>query len=262
LASRWLIWRPCIRTQGASSLRPGLAGHLDCTHNLLDFDCECNQDYVERFLGERKVFVSKETTGLNRGALLGAASRLFREKGIDGVGVAEIAKEAGLTHGALYKHFPSKEALAAEAFYHPIATKNAETDVSDEGRDRSFEEYLDAMFSIEHRDNLANGCPMTASASEIARQGPAVAASFTRAFKERVTDLEASIKRRMPASQRRQFAVSALAAQIGAIAVARAVAKVDASLSKEVLQAVRETLKSTRTVTGKVKRSRTVRSTR
>ena len=204
------------------------------------------------------MFVSKETTALNRDALLGAASRLFREKGIDGVGVAEIAKEAGLTHGALYKHFPSKEALAAEAFYHPIAAKNAEADASDEGRqEESFEKYLDAMFSVEHRDNLANGCPMTASASEIARQGPAVAASFTRAFKERVAGLEASIKGRMPASQRRQFAVSALAAQIGAIAVARAVAKVDASLSKEVLQAVRETVKSTRTVKGKkAKRSR------
>lgn len=208
------------------------------------------------------MFVSKETTGLNRGALLGAASRLFRERGIDGVGVAEIAKEAGLTHGALYKHFPSKEVLAAEAFYYPIATKNAKTDVSDEGQERSFEEYLDAMFSTEHRDNLANGCPMTASASEIARQGPVVAASFTRAFKERVTDLEASIKGKKSASQRRQLATAALAAQIGAIAVARAVAKVDASLSKEVLQAVREMVKSTRTVTGKAKRPRTVRSPR
>ena len=217
-------------------------------------------------LGERsfwgsEVFVSKATTELNRGALLGAASRLFREKGIDGVGVAEIAKEAGLTHGALYKHFPSKEVLAAEAFYHPIAARNAETDASDEDGEESFEESLDAMFSIEHRDNLANGCPMTASASEIARQGPAVAASFARAFKERVTGLEASIKGRMPASQRRQFAVSAVASQIGAIAVARAVAKIDASLSKEVLQAVRETVKSTRTVKGKkAKRSRPARS--
>jgi TetR/AcrR family transcriptional repressor of nem operon len=206
---------------------------------------------------EAKVFVSKETTELNRVALLGAASRLFREKGIDGVGVAEIAKEAGLTHGALYKHFPSKEALAAEALYHPIAARNAETDVSDEGRVESFEKYLDAMFSIKHRDNLANGCPMTASASEIARQGPAVAASFTRAFKERVAGLEASIKGKMPASQRRQLAVSALAAQIGAMAVARGVAKVDAPLSREVLQAVRQMVKSTRTVKSKkAKRSR------
>src|ERR1700761_2727379 len=199
----------------------------------------------------------------NRSSLLRAASHLFRERGIDGVGVAEIAKEAGLTHGALYKHFPSKEALAAEAFYHPLAAKNAEADASNEDREASFEEYLDAMFSIKHRNNLGNGCPMTASASEIARQGAAVAASFTRAFKEKVISLEASIKEKMPASQKRHLAVSALAAQIGAMAVARAVAKVDASLSKEVLQAVRETVKSTRTFKGnKAKRSRSARSAR
>ena len=200
---------------------------------------------------------------MNRGSLLKAASHLFREKGIDGVGVAEIAKEAGLTHGALYKHFPSKEALAAEAFYHPIAIRNAETAASDGDPKRSFEERLDAMFSIEHRDTLGGGCPMTASASEIARQGTPVAASFTRAFKETVTSLEASIKNKMPASQKRQLAVSALAAQIGAIAVARAVAQIDAPLSKEVLRAVRETVRSTHTVKrNETRRQRPARSTK
>ncbi len=209
------------------------------------------------------MYVSKETTEMNRGSLLRAASHLFREKGIDGVGVAEIAKEAGLTHGALYKHFPSKEALAAEAFYHPIAIRNAETAASDDDPNRSFEERLDAMFSIEHRDTLGDGCPMTASASEIARQGTPVAASFTRAFKETVTSLEASIKNKMPASQKRQLAVSALAAQIGAIAVARAVAQIDAPLSKEVLRAVRETVKSTRTVKrNETRRQHPARSTK
>src|ERR1700721_4074420 len=117
-------------------------------------------------LGERsfwgsEVFVSKATTELNRGALLGAASRLFREKGIDGVGVAEIAKEAGLTHGALYKHFPSKDALAAEAFYYAIAIKNAAKGRSDEERTRSFEERIEAMFSLNNGDTLPNGCQMT-----------------------------------------------------------------------------------------------------
>src|SRR6202795_3270937 len=60
--------------------------------------------------------VTKEKATENRAALVQAAGRLFRERGIDGVGVAEISKKAGLTHGALYAQFPSKEALAAEAF--------------------------------------------------------------------------------------------------------------------------------------------------
>lgn len=182
--------------------------------------------------------VSKEQAETNRTSLLQAAGRLFNEKGFDGVGVAEVAKEAGLTHGALYAHFPSKDALAAEAFTDGIDHRLAAM----RRRKRTFEEYLDAMFSIEHRDNLADGCPMTASASDIARQGTAVATSFARAFMETAAVLEESIESEMPASEKRHVAISALAAQIGAIAVARAVAKVNAPLSKEVLRAVRETV--------------------
>jgi TetR/AcrR family transcriptional repressor of nem operon len=185
--------------------------------------------------------VSKEQAETNRTSLLEAAGRLFNEKGFDGVGVAEVAKEAGLTHGALYAHFPSKDVLAAEAFSCGIARRLA----SMRRRKRTFEEYLDAMFSIEHRDNLANGCPMTASASEIARQGTAVATSFAQAFMDTAAILEESIDSEMSASQKRHLAISALAAQIGAIAVARGVAKVDPSLSKEVLRAVRETVTPT-----------------
>lgn len=182
--------------------------------------------------------VSKQQAETNRTLLLQAASRLFREKGIDGVGVAEVAKEAGLTHGALYAHFPSKDALAAEAFSDEISHRVA----SMRRRKRTFEEFLDAMFSIATRDNLADGCPMTASASEIARQGTAVATCFANAFEETVGILEESIEEEVPAAEKRRLAISALAAQIGAIAVARAVAKVDARLSKEVLRAVHQTV--------------------
>jgi TetR/AcrR family transcriptional regulator, transcriptional repressor for nem operon len=184
--------------------------------------------------------VSKEQAETNRISLLQAAGRLFNEKGFDGVGVAEVAKEAGLTHGALYAHFPSKDALATEAFSDGIAHRL----VAMRGLKLTFEGYLDAMFSTRHRDNLANGCPMTASASEIARQGPAVATSFAQAFEETVAVLEESIEGDLSASQKRHLAISALAAQIGAIAVARAVANVDPLLSKEVLRAVRETVTS------------------
>lgn len=182
--------------------------------------------------------VSKEQAETNRTSLLQAAGRLFREKGFDGVGVAEVAKEAGLTHGALYAHFHSKDALAAEAFSDGISHRLE----SMQRRKRTFEEYLDVMFSTEQRDNLANGCPMTASASEIARQGTAVATSFARAFEATVAVLEKSIESELPPSQKRHLAVSALTAQIGAMAVARAVAKVDPSLSKEVLRSVHETV--------------------
>lgn len=188
--------------------------------------------------------VSSEKAAENRIAILRAASRLFRERGIDGAGVAEIAKKAGLTHGALYAHFPSKDVLAAEAFFHGFAGNMAAIQKWAGDRGRTFDEYLDAMFSTRQRDKLATGCPMTASASETARQGDAVAASFGRAFEETVEVLEKSLGSDVPSCQKRHLAVSALAAQIGAIAVARAVANVDPSLSKEVLRSVRETLRA------------------
>ena len=71
------------------------------------------------------VFVKREQFDENRETLLATASKLFRERGIDGVGVAEIAREAGLTHGALYAHFRSKEALATEAFSTGLALFSA-----------------------------------------------------------------------------------------------------------------------------------------
>src|ERR1700733_5717532 len=186
--------------------------------------------------------VSKEKAAGNRAALLNAASRLFRERGIDGVGVADIARAAGLTHGALYAHFPSKEVLAAEAFSHGFAANMAEARAGAGDQRPQFEDYLDGLLSTDMRDRLATGCPMTASASEIARQGCAVSASFTAAFEEMVAMLEGALEDGIPAPQRRSLAVAAVAADIGAIAVSRAMKKVDSSLADEVLQAVRETL--------------------
>ncbi len=186
--------------------------------------------------------VSKEKAAENRKALLQAASRLFRQRGIDGVGVAEIAKEAGLTHGALYAHFPSKEALAAEAFSHGFAWNMAQTRAWAGDRCPSFEEHFAGLLSPTMRDRVETGCPMAAVASEVGRQGCAVSASFTQGFEEMVAMLEKSLGDEIPPCQRRRLAIAALAAQIGAVAVSRGVAKTDMGLADEVLEAVRETI--------------------
>ncbi len=186
--------------------------------------------------------VSKEKAAQNRNALLEAASRLFRRGGIDGVGVADIAREAGLTHGALYAHFPSKDALAAEAFCHGFNVNMAGFLASTGGRRLSFEEHLDGLFSPDRRDSVETGCPLGASVSEIGRQSCAISGSFTRAFEEMVAMIERSLDDRLPASERRRLAVATVTAQIGAIAVSRGVAKTDMALSDEALQAVRETI--------------------
>jgi TetR/AcrR family transcriptional regulator, transcriptional repressor for nem operon len=184
--------------------------------------------------------VSKEKAAENRLALLQAASRLFRERGIDAVGVAEVAKEAGLTHGALYAHFTSKDELVAEAFSYGFEGNMAETRAWAGDRCPSFEEYLDGLLSTYMRDKMETGCPMAASASEIARQGCAVSANFTHAFEEMAAMIETSLERQIPAARRRRLAIAAVAAQIGAIAASRAIAKTNAALADEVLDAMRE----------------------
>src|SRR6516164_7795483 len=65
--------------------------------------------------------ISKEETAANRAKVLAAAARLFREKGVDGIAVAELMQAAGLTHGGFYNHFESKEELAAAAFREAFA---------------------------------------------------------------------------------------------------------------------------------------------
>src|SRR6202790_4983648 len=110
---------------------------------------------VNSFLkGGSPLKVTKEKAAENRAALVQAAGRLFRERGIDGVGVAEISEKAGLTHGALYAQFPSKEALAAEAFAAACQEGWEQVMADRDGRPATLTDLLDYYLSVEHRDNL------------------------------------------------------------------------------------------------------------
>jgi TetR/AcrR family transcriptional repressor of nem operon len=185
--------------------------------------------------------VTKEKATENRAALVQAASRLFREHGIDGVGVAEISKKAGLTHGALYAQFPSKEALAAAAFASALRPGLEKLTADAAGGAATLTEFLDYYLSPEHRDNLAAGCPMSASASEIARQDKIVGERFTEGFEQLVALIEPSLVGSTAGSaDKRQRAVAMMAAMIGGVAASRAVAKVDTKLSNQILLAVRQ----------------------
>src|SRR5580700_7942213 len=145
------------------------------------------------YRGDSPLKVTKEKAADNRAALVQAAGHLFRERGIDGVGVAEISKKAGLTHGALYAQFPSKEALTAEAFT-SAAREGFEEITSDRnGRPATLTDFLDSYLSVEHRDNLATSCPMSASASEIARQDKLVCERFKEGFEQIVAVIESRL---------------------------------------------------------------------
>jgi TetR/AcrR family transcriptional regulator, transcriptional repressor for nem operon len=183
--------------------------------------------------------VTKEKTADNRAALVQAAGRLFRERGIDGVGVAEISKKAGLTHGALYAQFPSKEALAAEAFASGLKPGLDQMTGDRDGSPAALADFLDHYLSLEHRDNLAAGCPMAASASEVARQDKVVCERFAEGFEQFVAIVERGLGASRVKAENRQRALAMMAAMIGGVAASRAVAKTDLKLSNQILRAVR-----------------------
>jgi len=183
--------------------------------------------------------VTKEKAAENRAALVEAAGRLFRERGIDGVGVAEISKKAGLTHGALYAQFPSKEALAAEAFSSAFKGGVEQITADRGGGPAALTDCLDWYLSLDHRDNLATGCPMSASASEIGRQDKVVGERFTEGFEQLVALMERGLGASLVKAENRQRALAMAAAMIGGVAASRAVAKADPKLSNQILRAVR-----------------------
>jgi TetR/AcrR family transcriptional repressor of nem operon len=182
--------------------------------------------------------ISKEKAAENRAALIRAASKLFRERGIDGVGVAEISKEAGLTHGALYAHFKSKEELALAALSFGFEQSRARMTARGPGDLPDVGAWLDACLSPDGRDDYAGGCPMAASASEIGRHDRAISAHFAEGYLGMVRAFERHIVRHAQGDASAR-AMAVVAAMIGGLAVARGTAKGNPALSEQVLEATR-----------------------
>src|SRR5271155_6236798 len=111
--------------------------------------------------GDAHMKVSREQVAEHRTRILAAAARLFRLRGFDEVTVAEVMKDAGLTHGAFYGYFPSKEALIAEAVAQTLAS-------AAEGGS-SAAEFADGYLSVKHRNNRATSCPFSSLGTEAAR---------------------------------------------------------------------------------------------
>ncbi|WP_392890136.1 TetR/AcrR family transcriptional regulator [Pseudomonas migulae] len=183
--------------------------------------------------------ISKEKSEENRVALLEAASRLFRQKGIDGVGVAEISKAAGLTHGALYAHFASKEALAAAALAWGMEQGNAKLYTGTVDGEPDLERFLSDYLSVDNRDEYADHCAMAAAASEIGRQDSVTSATFTEGYMVLVRAFERRVAANNPGVDALDTAMGIVAAMVGALSVARATAKARPEVSAQVLRGVR-----------------------
>jgi TetR/AcrR family transcriptional repressor of nem operon len=187
--------------------------------------------------------VSKEKAAEHRVAMVRAASRLFRRRGVSHVGVAEVTSAAGLTHGGFYGHFSSKDALAAETCGHDFEVSLARL-AGLEGRD-GFLTWLDVYVSERHRDHLDGGCPMPAYVADVSRQNRAFqkrfAAGVTR-FIDAIAERLSPVRGKRAQAARRERAILVLSAMIGSQALARATARVNPQQSAEIMSAVRKEL--------------------
>ena len=119
--------------------------------------------------------VSREQAVQNRERIVEAAAQLFRERGFDGIGVADLMKEAGLTHGGFYGHFSSKEDLIAEASARALTRSLADwSKVADRASGDPLSAVAGFYLSSRHRDNPGAGCLLAALGPDVSRQGPAV----------------------------------------------------------------------------------------
>jgi TetR/AcrR family transcriptional regulator, transcriptional repressor for nem operon len=179
--------------------------------------------------------VSKERAAQNRKQILAAAARLFRENGIRATGVDSISERAGLTHGAFYSQFASKEALAAEAIRLALSrSKRVWQRAAERKRGREkFRAIVAEYLSPAHRDAPGRGCVVAALGPSIARQPRTVRAAFTTELKDAVDFLAGLVPGNDP-SRRHQDAIAAFACMTGALILARAVD--DERFSNEILE--------------------------
>ena len=156
--------------------------------------------------------------------IVSAAARAIRRSGYDGTGVADIMKEAGLTHGAFYAHFASREAMLAEAATRACAESAAAAAgvVAAVPPGQALESMLRGYLSPEHRAQVERGCPLAALGSETPRQAAEVRRATTRHIKEMI-DLLARQSPDWGRPEAHERALVTLATMVGALLLARAV---------------------------------------
>jgi TetR/AcrR family transcriptional repressor of nem operon len=180
---------------------------------------------------------SREVAAENRERVVAVAAKLFRERGIAAVGVAELMAAAGMTHGGFYKHFSSKDALIDEAcrysFTEPGGGLRAAAEAAPGGEE--LKTIADRYLSRRHRDNPGSGCAIAALGGEVGnRESPARAA--LQAGRERLVSL---VARYMKGANAKERADAFVATMVGALINARLS---DGASSDAVLRAAKREL--------------------
>ena len=187
---------------------------------------------MNKTIAKRNPSSRKEIT---HARIVETAARAIRRSGYDGTGVADIMKEAGLTHGGFYAHFASRDAMLAEA-----ADRAGEETIAiakkvfaEVPEDQALQALMQVYLSNEHMANIETGCSLAALGSEMPRQAPEVRSASTCRVKEMI----ALIKSRLSANQSNTYekALVMLSTMVGTLLLARAVE--DPELSEAFRQA-------------------------
>jgi TetR/AcrR family transcriptional regulator, transcriptional repressor for nem operon len=187
--------------------------------------------------------VSRTQAAENRQTVIETASRLFRKHGFDGIGLKDLMEGAGLTQGAFYKQFASKEDLAAQASRRALERASGRwVTAAQDGKD-ALEAVIAFYLSAEHCKEKMDGCPIVALGSDAARQGAAVKASFEEGIKSHLEILTRMVAAKDgSASKRKGMAI--LSTMVGALTLSRVVNDPDLAQAflDSAAQQVRETV--------------------
>jgi TetR/AcrR family transcriptional repressor of nem operon len=167
------------------------------------------------------------------------ASVRLREKGAHGIGVADLMKDAGLTHGGFYAHFDSREALVIEAVTHAMDRSTAHWRKLSEATppEKRLSKIVNSYLTPDHRDDPGQGCAVPALAAEIARESAKTRRVFSGRM-EQMIDMLAAQFHGLPRKAARKQAMAALATMMGSVVMARIAGS--GEFSDEILKAGRE----------------------
>jgi TetR/AcrR family transcriptional regulator, transcriptional repressor for nem operon len=167
------------------------------------------------------VKVTRAQAEQNRKTVVKVASQLFRQKGFDGVGLNDLMAAAGLTRGAFYGQFNSKEELATEASAHALNESYARwLGITGENGAASLETLTQFYLSTRHRENMGTGCPLAALSGDAARQSASVRKSFEAGLEAHLALLDSMVT---PADgqDQRDASLVTLATMVGALVLSR-----------------------------------------
>lgn len=173
--------------------------------------------------------------------IVDVAAQEFRRNGLDGVGIADLMAQAGLTHGTFYAHFKDRGALVNEATAHAAVESFSRLVEAAQSakKGHEIEAMVEFYLSPEHRDDVASGCLLPALASDLSRQPEEVRKQFTESLKSNL----AKLAQFMPGRSQKEKATQAMAligSLAGAVLLARALD--DEGASNLMLQAMRTQL--------------------